>query len=215
MLTPICDVMREAYNRRWITTRDGNCAVSRGKYFYITPSGTRKNVIRVEDMIRGEILPDNSLDLDDTIKPSIEMDAHLQLHLASKSKPVATLHLHPTHVVAAMLAGFDLNKIHQYLPELHRYTKVGPSVDEFAPGSEDLASEIFKSMTVDGKIAYDICGQAGHGVMAIAENPWDAFEHIERLDHACEIALKAFSARHDIDTYTISYKDITDGDGNN
>ena len=159
-------------------------------------------------MIKGEILPDGSLDMDHTIKPSIELDAHLGLHLVSKTKPIATLHLHPTHVVAAMLAGINLSMIHEYLPELHRYTKVGPTVDEFAPGSADLATEIFRSMTNKGQIVYDICGQKAHGVMAIAENPWDAFEHIERLDHACEIVLKAFGANSNIDTTEISYKEI-------
>lgn len=37
MITAIGDVMREAYKRNWITTRDGNISIRRGKSFYITP----------------------------------------------------------------------------------------------------------------------------------------------------------------------------------
>jgi ribulose-5-phosphate 4-epimerase/fuculose-1-phosphate aldolase len=38
---------------------------------------------------------------------------------------------------------------------------------------------------------YDIVGQANHGVCAVAMDPWAAYEHIERLDHICEIVLKS------------------------
>ncbi len=38
---------------------------------------------------------------------------------------------------------------------------------------------------------YDIVGLANHGMCAMASNPWLAFEHIERLDHICEIVLKS------------------------
>lgn len=36
-----------------------------------------------------------------------------------------------------------------------------------------------------------IVGQANHGVCAVAMDPWAAYEHIERLDHICEIVLKS------------------------
>ena len=37
----------------------------------------------------------------------------------------------------------------------------------------------------------DVVGQHNHGVCAVAPDPWSAYEHIERLDHICEIALKS------------------------
>jgi L-fuculose-phosphate aldolase len=40
-----------------------------------------------------------------------------------------------------------------------------------------------------GNNYYDVVGQDRHGVCAIGMNPWDAFEHIERLEHICQIAL--------------------------
>ena len=53
------------------------------------------------------------------------------------------------------------------------------------------AKTIEKFLGKDGKIAYDIVGQECHGVTAIAANPWDAFEHIERVEHICKIVLAA------------------------
>jgi L-fuculose-phosphate aldolase len=41
----------------------------------------------------------------------------------------------------------------------------------------------------DGTMEYDIVGIKGHGVVSIAETPWEAFEHIERLEHICKIIL--------------------------
>ena len=40
-------------------------------------------------------------------------------------------------------------------------------------------------------VKYDIVGQAAHGVCAVGANPWDAYEHIERLEHICEIVLRS------------------------
>ena len=42
MLTAIGDVMREAYKRGWITTRDGNCSVrmKNRPFLYSTPCNT-------------------------------------------------------------------------------------------------------------------------------------------------------------------------------
>ena len=42
---------------------------------------------------------------------------------------------------------------------------------------------------ISGATKYDIVGIDGHGVVAIAETPWQAFEHIERLEHICKIVL--------------------------
>ena len=47
------------------------------------------------------------------------------------------------------------------------------------------------------KIAFDIVGQKNHGVCAIGANPWDAYEHIERLEHICEIALRSGVRPHE------------------
>ena len=54
MLTAMGDVMREAYKRNWITTRDGNIAVRKkgSDTIYLTPSGVRKVLICPEMMVR-------------------------------------------------------------------------------------------------------------------------------------------------------------------
>ena len=57
MLTAMGDVMREAYKRNWITTRDGNVAVKKKSsgVIYLTPSGVRKTLICPEMMVKMKI----------------------------------------------------------------------------------------------------------------------------------------------------------------
>ena len=192
MLTAMGDVMRRAYEKGWITTRDGNISLRMtGKdTLYITPSGWRKTILHPEHMIKIQITP-AGCNLPPGSKPSGELDMHLLLQRYSKYTR-AVVHLHPTNIIAAMYAGWDLQHIANEFPEVSRYTKVGPSVPVLPVTSSVLAQATFEAMT-DIKstgtniVKYDIVGQAGHGVCAVGPNPWDAYEHIERLEHVCEI----------------------------
>jgi L-fuculose-phosphate aldolase len=191
MLTAIGDVMREAYKRGWITTRDGNCSVrmSNRPYLYITPSGWRKTIIHPEHVVKMKI-EDEQLQITDGMNPSGELWMHWNL-LKNKKTTKSVLHLHPTYCVAAMYRGWHLNHIVKDFPEVFRYTKVGPNVPKLEATSLELADQTYEKFCVDGKISYDIIGQECHGVTAIADNPWDAFEHIERVEHICKIVLAA------------------------
>jgi L-fuculose-phosphate aldolase len=196
MLTAMGDVMRRAYDKGWITTRDGNISLCRqnSKIMYITPSGWRKTILHPEHIMKvkfapaGLIIQSNNPD----VKPSgeLEMHSYLQRH----HKPCrAVVHLHPTNIIAAMFAGWDLQNLAAEFPEVSRYTRVGPTVPILPVTSYELASATHKAMTESSSniVIYDIVGQKNHGVCAIGKNPWDAYEHIERLEHICEIALRS------------------------
>lgn len=191
MLTAIGDVMREAYKRGWITTRDGNCSVRMRNrpYLYITPSGWRKTIIHPEHVVKIKIKEDELI-FNPSDRPSGELWMHWNL-LKNSNKTQAVLHLHPTYCVAAMYKGWDLKQIVKDFPEVFRYTRTGPNVPKLEAISQELADQTYEKFCVDGKIVYDIVGQECHGVTAIASNPWDAFEHIERVEHICKIVLAA------------------------
>jgi L-fuculose-phosphate aldolase len=181
MLTAIGDVMRHVYERGWITTRDGNISMRKreGKYLYITPSGWRKTIVHPEHVVRIEIVKEPLTgDLIPKIRegqhPSGELWMHWNLQRDGR-KTRTVVHVHSTHIVAAMYAGVDLQAISAEFPEISRYTRVGPTVPTLPALSRELAD----------------VGQANHGVCAVATDPWAAYEHIERLDHICEIVLKS------------------------
>ena len=193
MLTAMGDVMRRAYEKGWITTRDGNVSLSRYKSntLYITPSGWRKTIIHPEHIIKVHITPAGCR-VPKGMVPSGELSMHLLLQRYHQPTR-AVVHLHPTNIIAAMYAGWDLQELASEFPEVSRYTKVGPSVPVLPVTSEELATHTYEAMKEpdSNKLQYDIVGQKNHGVCAVGKNPWDAYEHIERLEHICEIVLKS------------------------
>lgn len=207
MLETICDTLVEAYRRNWITSRDGNVSIRHHDrdHFYITPSGVRKQTLQPDQFKKigikqsgyGKYWTDLAYtDISANLKPSGELPLHfgLQRRMGQHSTDVrVVVHLHPTYCIAAMHAGIDLSTISDAFPELNRYTRVAPNVGDVAPISQELADRCHENLGLDdqGNIAYDIVGIKGHGVVAIDTSPWRAFEHIERLEHICQIVLSS------------------------
>jgi L-fuculose-phosphate aldolase len=197
MITAMGDVMRRAYEKGWITTRDGNVSLKRrdSDIMHITPSGWRKTIIHPEHMVKVKFTPSGFDLMGSPVTPSGELSMHGQLQRFRKHT-TAVVHLHPTNIIAAMYAGWDLQALAAEFPEVSRYTRVGPSVPVLPVVSHELACathEAFTNKKVTGTniLKFDIVGQANHGVCSVGPNPWDAYEHIERLEHICEIALRS------------------------
>jgi len=173
-------------------------------HFYITPSGVRKQTMQPDQFKKIGILHQPIdrwshvqlpyTDISAQLRPSGELPLHfgLQKMMGQHHDEVrVVVHLHPTYCIAAMHAGIDLNTVSAEFPELNRYTKVAPNVGDVAPISQELADRCHENLQLDnaGNIEYDIVGIKGHGVVAIDTTPWRAFEHIERLEHICQIVL--------------------------
>lgn len=192
MITAIGDVMRECYKRGWITTRDGNCSLRRTgeDKIYITPSGVRKTLIHPE-FIESLLIQNNEVWVRGDENPSGELEMHWQI-LKDAKQTRCVLHVHSTNIVAAMYAGWDLKSMALQFPEIYRYTKVGPNVPVLPAISRALADETSRALGLnDGTLQYDVVGQGNHGVCSVGHNPWDAFEHVERLEHICQIVLNS------------------------
>jgi L-fuculose-phosphate aldolase len=211
MLETICDTLVEAYRRNWITSRDGNVSIRHHDrdHFYITPSGVRKQTMQPDQFKKIKLIDQINptppfltksweeefyTDISANLKPSGEIPLHfgLQRAMGQHSTDVrVVVHLHPTYCVAAMHAGIDLSTIVNDFPELSRYTKVAKNVGDVPPISQELADRCHENLWLrkDGTIGFDIVGIKGHGVVAIDTSPWRAFEHIERLEHICQIVL--------------------------
>jgi ribulose-5-phosphate 4-epimerase/fuculose-1-phosphate aldolase len=195
MLDSVCDVLKEAHCRGWISARDGNASVRliHEDFFHTTPSGVRKHKLDSESFF--EIGFDEKgnhviLDKNKPGHPTGEILLHAALQRRVQENRVV-LHLHPTYLIAALYKGLNLEILAQEFPEINRYTKVGPSVGIIPPISRELAQAATDALNLsqDGSIQYDIIGLDRHGVIAVGNDPWVAFEHIERLEHICQIVL--------------------------
>src|SRR5574343_774910 len=134
-----CAVMRRAYEQGWISTRDGNVSVAmtdrRG--FLVSASGVIKHALVPTQFVF--VAADQPPAPDAYPRPSGELELHrrLQVHFASRNLTV--LHLHPTHIVAALYAGHRLAELSAGFPEVTRYTRVGPDVPALPATSDELA----------------------------------------------------------------------------
>lgn len=215
MIREICDVFKEAYRRGWITTRDGNASYKRPEqdWFYVTPSGVRKNELVPDMCIKMDIdangtSRDRWLAEDDGmikqqlnrgLKPTGELPMHWLLQRFNPTNHSrVVLHLHPTHIIAAMEAGIQLSDLADKFPEINRYTRVASNIGFIEPITQELGYAVAGAMLKDsmtGELSADVVGLRGHGAVSVGSDPWDAFEHIERLDHICEIYLLSQSAK--------------------
>jgi L-fuculose-phosphate aldolase len=210
MLDTMAEVMKAAYDRGWISTRDGNVSLRRQHrpYLYITPGGACKNQLTSEHMLKLRFpenihqpkawtnmtsMQDEYQDKIIGLKPSGELPMHYLLQKNIDSSNRVVVHLHPTHIVAAMYAGYDLRAIAAQFLELNLHTRVGPSIGPVMAQSQELGEEVYKAYEPDsnGTLKYDLIGIHLHGVVAVDRDPWQAYLHIERMNHVCEIVLAA------------------------
>jgi len=191
MLTAMGDVMREAYKRNWITTRDGNVAVriKNSNTIYMTPAGIRKTLICPEMITRVKLGEELVFSSTMNLQVTGEWEMH-HLILKDAKQTLSSVHLHPPNIVAAMYAGWDLEEMVKPFPEVFRYTRVGHNVAAWDALSQDLALHTTSNLGIENGVReFDIVGQKNHGVTAVGKDPWEAFEHIERVEHICQIVL--------------------------
>lgn len=181
----IIECMKDAYKRGWITSKDGNISVVCNNTFFITATGVDKQRLKINDVLQFKIDRNGEL-VGDKTRASIETRMHYLIHKQNNFKDGVVMHFHPTHTVACMLAGIKLSQIHKYFPELNRYTKVGKCVDYIFPGEHELADQVANNI-----LNNDIVGLKGHGTTSYGEDFEEAFQHTERLEHCCQMALLA------------------------
>lgn len=208
MLDTICDVLKAAYDRGWITTRDGNASLRRRSqpYMYITPTGARKQSLTSEQIIKLEFpshapaeRPWQAMQrVDDEyqrrivgLQPSGELPFHYLIQSRINTPNRVVLHIHSTYTVAAIRRGIRLRDLGKDFPELNGLTRIGSNVSFTEARSSDLGYAVADALETraDGSLGADIVGIEGHGVVAVDIDPWKAFEHCERLEHICQIVL--------------------------
>ena len=92
MITAMGDVMREAYKRNWITTRDGNCAVriKNSNTIYMIPSGVRKTLICPEMICRVMLSEELHFENNMNLNVTGEWEMHYLILNHSISPPSST-----------------------------------------------------------------------------------------------------------------------------
>lgn len=185
----MCDVMRDSVRSNFSCAIDGNLSYSclREKKMLITPSGVDKGNLTLDDISTvclesGEITEGDSA--------SGELELHVKLAHFRKEERITVLHLHPRAVIASMFAGVDFPGFVAEYPDLARDLVVSDEVPSLPACSVELADAVLDA----AGSSYNFVPLRGHGCVAIAPLPWDAFRLVQRAEHLAHIALMARAA---------------------
>jgi len=161
----------------------------------ITPSGKPKFLLEEKDIavidINGRVIKG---------KPSSEMLMHLEVY-RMRADAKAVIHAHPPTAVAYSIAHPDAEEIPgNSFSELILAVGKLPIVPFQMPGSPELGAALHPYIK-NSKVMV----LARHGAISFGEDLVEAYNGMERLEHSCEILLKAksFGAVTELDDQTI------------
>ena len=161
----------------------------------ITPSGKPKFLLEEKDIavidINGKVVKG---------KPSSEMLMHLEVY-KMRADAKAVIHAHPPTAVAYSIAHPDAEEIPgKSFSELILAVGKLPIVPFQMPGSPEMGTALHPYIK-NSKVMV----LARHGAISFGEDLVEAYNGMERLEHSCEILLKAksFGAVTELDEKTI------------
>jgi len=182
-LASICDVCRRLHARNLLAAADGNVSLRmEDRRIAITPSGVAKAGLAPGDLAW--------MALDGTVlegRPSTERLMHLAVYRACPEAK-AVVHAHPPTAIAWTLAFPDLERLPgDALPELVLAAGSVPVVPYARPGTAAMGDHLAPFLP-----EHRLLLLARHGALAWGETLEEAYNGLERLEHAAQILKAAF-----------------------
>jgi L-fuculose-phosphate aldolase len=181
LLPVVCDICARLHGRNLLAAADGNVSVllADGR-IAITPSGVAKARMAPGDLA--------FLDRDGTIlagRPSTERLMHLAVYRACPEAR-AVVHAHPPTAIAFSLAFPAMTHLPaDALPELILAAGSIPVAPYARPGTAAMGEQLLPFLP-----EHRLLILARHGALAWGETLEEAYNGMERVEHACQI-LKA------------------------
>ncbi len=184
------------HHKNMLAACDGNISYRYDENtILITPSGKPKFLLGEEDIavvdINGKVIKG---------KPSSEMLMHLEVY-KMRADARAVIHAHPPTAVAYSIAHPAAKEIPgKSFSELILAVGKLPIVPFQMPGSLEMGTALHPFIK-----NYKVMVLARHGALSFGEDLIEAYNGMERLEHSCEILLKAesFGAVTELDEQTI------------
>lgn len=184
------------HHKNMLAACDGNISFRcDDKTILITPSGRPKFLLEDKDIAR--------IDIDGKViagKPSSEMLMHLEVY-RMRPDAKAVIHAHPPTAVAYSIAYPEAEEIPgKCFSELILAVGKLPIVPFQLPGSPEMGTALHPYIKTSKVMVL-----ARHGAISFGEDLVEAYNGMERLEHSCEILLRAksFGAVTELDDQTI------------
>ena len=182
-LAHLCSICRRLHARNLLAAADGNVSflLEDGR-IAITPSGVAKALVEPGDL--AYLAPDGAVL---SGRPSTESLMHLAVY-RSCPEARAVVHAHPPTAVAWSLAHPDWPCLpSEALPEVILAAGTIPFVPYARPGTAAMGEVLGPYLP-----AHRLLVLSRHGALAWGETLEEAYNGMERLEHACQILKAAF-----------------------
>lgn len=170
-----------AYQRNLISSTDGNFSVRLSENrVLVTPSGIHKGFLTEEDLVVTDMEGKKVSGLE---KPTSEINTHLYIY---KARPDvhAIAHAHPPTCIAFTVAGLELEM--EALPEVILALGRIPTAPYSTPSSTESGYAIENLIQ-----NHDAIILSHHGSVTVGKTLFEAYNKLEKVEHAAEILWKA------------------------
>ncbi len=176
---------RLMWERSYVVAEEGNLSARLGPdRLLATPSGLSKGFLSVDDLVvirpDGEPAPSYR---GRGRKPSSEILMHLEVY-RRRPDVSAVVHAHPPTATAFSIAGVTLARC--ILPEVVVTLGGIPTAEYATPGTVEVPESISQAIQ-----DYDAVILAHHGTLTVGRTLWDAYQRLEKVEHAAQITLIA------------------------
>lgn len=172
------------HHKNMLAACDGNISYRYDENtILITPSGKPKFLLAGDDIavidLQGNVIKG---------EPSSEMSMHLEVY-KMRSDARAVIHAHPPTTIAYSIAHPDAEEIPgKSFSELILSVGKLPIVPFQMPGSPQMGTALHPFI-----MKHKVMVLARHGAISFGEDLIEAYNGMERLEHSCEILLRAES----------------------
>ena len=176
---------RLMWERGYVVAEEGNLSARLGPdRLLTTPSGLSKGFLSTEDLvvIRPDGTPVPSY-RGQGRKPSSEILMHLEVY-RQRPDVNAVVHAHPPMATAFSIAGVTLARC--ILPEVVVTLGGIPTAEYATPGTAEVPESIGQAIH-----EYDAVILAHHGTLTVGQTLWNAYQQLEKVEHAAQITLIA------------------------
>ena len=181
----IVRIGRLMWERGYVVAEEGNLSVRLSPdRLLATPSGLSKGFLSVDDLVvirpDGEPVPSYR---GRGLKPSSEILMHLEVY-RRRPDVRAVVHAHPPAAVAFSIAGVTLARC--ILPEVVVTLGGIPTAEYATPGTLEVPDSIGQAIE-----QFDAVVLSHHGTLTVGQTLWDAYQRLEKVEHAAQITLIA------------------------
>ncbi|HXN46720.1 MAG TPA: class II aldolase/adducin family protein [Bryobacteraceae bacterium] len=177
----IVEVGRLMWQKGWVAAQDGNISVrlDDGRIL-CTPTGVSKGLMKPEDLI---VCDAAGSKMEGATGCTTEIAMHVAIYRL-RPDVRAVLHAHPPVATGFAVAGRPLNKA--LLPEAIIHLGTVPLAGYGLPGTTALTEPMLPLIP-----GHDALLMANHGAVAYGHDVYQAFFHMETVEHLARVTLVA------------------------